>query len=323
MSRTTLCLMLVLSVALSSCLKDELPVPARERGAEQQVQVCMGAGYQDQLWVDLATGTVLSTNLKTAWDLAFESAPDGWRVFLNGSRLMTAWTVSATDMTVPQDTIGMGAGRRIDAPSGHQDSTAIGEWRIASPIHVIDLGFDALGLPLGMRKLRVVEVTASMYRIEVAQLNGTGLSTVIIPKDASRSHTSYSFAQGVVPIEPPKGTWDMVFTQYTHQFYEPFLPYIVTGVLTDMPTTRVARIPNATFSVVALSDTLIYPFSEQRDAIGYDWKEYSFDSGSYTVFPETVYIVQDAEGYFHKLQFIEFYGPQGQAGCPTMNVVPL
>jgi hypothetical protein len=36
-----------------------------------------------------------------------------------------------------------------------------------------------------------------------------------------------------------------------------------------------------------------------------------------------VYIVQDAEGLFYKLQFIDFYSESGQVGCPSFQVVAL
>lgn len=321
--RDRLLLMLALPVLLSACLKEELPVAARERGEGRSVQVCMGPGYNDQIWIDLGSGNTMATNPKTAWDLALESDPEGWRIYLNGSRLMSVWRSNATDMSALLDTSGMAIAKRIDAPSGHRDSTAIGDWRAADAIHVVDLGFNAFGASLGLRKLRLVEVDAAAYRFETANLDGSDMRTVTLPKDDSRSFTSYSFANGVVPIEPQQGAWDLVITQYTHQFYEPFLPYIVTGALVDLATTRVARIPSADIQQVTLQDTLQHPFSGRRDAIGYDWKDYSFDSGSYTVFPEIVYIVEDAEGFFYKLQFTEFYGPQGQVGCPTMNIFPL
>lgn len=283
----------------------------------------MGAGYQDQLWLDLASGTVVSTNPKTAWDLAFESAPDGWRVMLNGSRLMTAWNLGPVDITLATDTSGMGVARRIDAPSGDPDSTAFGDWRGTSNVYVIDLGYNALGQSMGLRKVRMTGSSSTNYTFDLAFLNGSDPQSITIPKDASRTFTSYSIANGVVPIEPPSGSWDLVFTQYTHQFYDPYLPYIVTGVLNDRSRTRVARIADADFANVALSDTLAHPFGDRRDVIGYDWKTYSFDEASYTVNSRIVFIVQDGEGYFHKLRFLDFYNEQGQVGCPLFETVPL
>ncbi|MEO8589736.1 MAG: HmuY family protein [Flavobacteriales bacterium] len=311
------------AVLLSACLKDELPVPVQPRGEGRSIQVCMGAGYQDQLWMDLRSGTVVSTNPKTAWDLAFESAADGWHVMLNGSRLMTAWNLGAVDITLPGDTNGMGAARRIDAPSGDPDSTAFGDWRGTNNVYLVDLGYDGLGQALGLRKVRMTGVTSSVFTFDVAQLNGSGLQSVTVSKDAMRTFTSYSFANGVVPIEPPAGTWDVVLTQYTHQFYVPYLPYIVTGVLVDRGHARIARIVNADFANVTLSDTLANPFSLRRDAIGYDWKTYSFETTAYTVDASIVYIVENAEGYFNKMRFLDYYGDQGEVGCPLFEVAPL
>ena len=321
--RTTWAIGLCCGVLFSACLKDELPAPIQPRGEGRSVQVCMGSGYQDQLWLDLGTATVVATNPKTAWDLAFESAADGWRVMLNGSRLMTAWNLGAVEIEQPSDTNGMGAARRIDAPSGDPDSTAFGDWRGASDVHVIDLGYNALGQSLGLRKVRMTSVSSTAFVFDIARMDGTDVQSITVPKDATRSFTYYNFASGVLPIEPVTGTWDLVFTQYTHQFYEPFLPYIVTGVLSDRGHVRIARIANADFVSISLADTLAHPFSARRDAVGYDWKAYSFVSSSYTVDASITYIVEDAEGYFHKVRFLDFYSDQGVVGCPLFEVVPL
>ena len=320
--RTDLLLGAVIIIGFSSCLKEELPVPTSVRGDTMTLQTCMGPGYQDQLWLDLRTGDVVSTNVKTAWDLAFESTTDGWRILLNGSKMMTAWNIGPVDITASHDTMGMAAGRRIDAPSGHRDSTAIGDWRGHDDVYIIDLGFDAIGVPQGLRKFRFHTVSATAFTFEVARLNGSQLVSVTVPKDPSRSFTSYRTGTGVVPIEPARDHWDVVVTQYTHQFYEPFQPYIVSGVL-SAPGVRVAEMNVPDFNAVSLADTLDHPFNAARDAIGYDWKTYIFESASYEIDPTRVYIVEDAEGYFFKLRFIDFYSEQGQVGCPRFEVVPL
>lgn len=315
--------LLLFTMLIASCMKEELPVPAHPRGDAREIQVCMGPGYQEQHWMDLGSGEIKASNLKTAWSLAFESRPDGWRVMLNGSLLMTAWNVGDVDMDAATDTVGMAAQRRIDAPSGHPDSTAFGDWRADPSVHIVDLGYDALGQHLGFRKVRMISVTNSTYTFRTALLDGSGEQVVTLNKDADRSNIYYSFATGQVDIEPAKGSWDLVITQYTHQFHEPFLPYIVVGALIDGTTTRAARITNADFRDVSLSDTLRFPLQRRRDVIGFDWKEYSFDTGTYLVDPSIVYIVQDHEGYFHKLHFLDFYGPSGQAGCPLFEVEQL
>lgn len=313
---------LMCALLVSGCLKDELAVPKAPRGAGTTLEACMGPAYQEQVWMDIGSGTVVATNTKTAWDLAFESAPDGWHVYLNGSRLMTAWNIGEAALDVASDTLGMAAGRRIDAPSGDADSTALGDWRTHSDVYLLDLGYTPLGQWMGVRKLRVESVSSTQYTITTALQNGSDVRTWNIQKDASKGFTCFRFDEGVVAIEPPAGTWDLVLTQYTHQFYEPYLPYIVTGALTPAGV-RVAEFDAMDPASVTLADTLMNPFSSKRDAIGYDWKVYSFEEASYTVDADRVYIIQDRAGYFYKLRFLDFYSEQGTVGCPRFEVTPL
>ncbi|MBL7964338.1 MAG: hypothetical protein JNM31_10910 [Flavobacteriales bacterium] len=309
------------TVLFSACMKDELPVPAQPRGGAEQLQACLGPGYAEQVWIDLGERRVVATNPRHAWDLAFESAPQGWRIWLNGSKLMTVWNAGEQVLEAPTDTTGMGPQRRIDAPSGHPDSTAFGDWQGRSDLYVVDLGFNTLGQPLGLRKVKV-DWSGGSYRLRSALLDGSNVQEHLVTKDALRHHTSFSFANGVVDVEPPAGSWDIALTSYTHQFYEPYMPYLVTGALIA-PDVRVARIAGKDPSSITLADTIAYPYSDHRNTIGYDWKEYSFDLGSYTVDPRLGFIVQDGGGYFHRLRFTDFYGSTGQVGCPAFEVVEL
>lgn len=314
--------LVLLSTAFTGCLKEELPVPARQEPGTGAVpvigQVCMGFLYGDQNWMDLETATVLSTNSILAWDLAFESAAEGWHVRLNGARVMRAWDIGAVDIEQPADTNGFGAGMRIDATSGNPDSTAIGDWRGSDHVYLVDKGINALGARQGFVKIRFLGVDATSYTLQVAALNGSGLRTITVPKDHTRHNTHLHIANGVVDIEPPKGTWDVVLTQYTHQYYEPMMQYVVRGML-SAPGVRVSRMRPAPASVT-LNDTLTTPFNTALDAIGFDWKSYDIDAGLYHVYPNLVHIVQSASGRFVRLRFLDYYGPSGAAGCPQFEV---
>lgn len=310
------------TVLLTGCMKEELPAPRSPRGDARSTQLCMGAGYTQQLWFDLASGTVMSQNSRTEWDLAFESAPDGWRVLLNGSRLMTVWPLGPVDITLPHDTTGLSTMRRVDAASAVDDSLAVGDWRGTGNVFIVDLGLGNDGTFLGLRKLRLGSVDATSYQFEWAMLDGSGLTSTTIAKDPARAFTSWSFVQGVVPIEPPAGTWDLCFTQYTHQFESYDLDYLVNGVLSAR-TTHVSRITGKAFADVTAADTLVFPMSSLRNAIGYDWKVYSFETSTYSIVPGLCFVVRDAEGYLYKMRFLDFYGSQGQTGCPLFETVPL
>ena len=62
-----------------------------------------------------------------------------------------------------------------------------------------------------------------------------------------------------------------------------------------------------------------YSFSNNINTIGYDWKEYSFSSGSYTIFTDKNYIIKSTEGKYFKFHFIDFYDALGTKGTPIFE----
>jgi len=307
---------------LAGCLKDELPVAARPMGTAVAGQACMGTDYGDQVWYDIGNNAIVAVNSKMDWDLAFECGAEGWHVRLNTSRFMRAVPTAQTDMAQALDTTGFAPLWRIDHNAGSADSTAIGDWRTDEPVYAIELGYNLIGLNMGVRKLRMTSVDAGGYTFELAQLNGSGAQTFSITKDPMGGYVHFNIGSGTsVPIAPPRGAYDLVFTQYTYQFYEPYTAYLVTGALGAFSGARVAPLVAADFQGVVLADTLMQPFIAADDAIGYDWKVYDFDLGIYTVDPQRVFIVQDSEGLFFKLRFTDFYNDAGDRGCPTFESV--
>jgi len=312
------------SALLSSCLKDELPVIPVERGDVVEVQFTMGNGYNEQLWFDLGTNSVVAQNSKTAWDLAFECGAAGWQVRVNPARFMRANRTSTTDITLATDTNGFGVQWEYDHSEGMVDSLAFGDWRMNDEVYVLDLGLDAEGTLLGIRRVRVLESTTTQYTFEVAAMNGSNVQQFTVQKDPSRTYVHFSILNGQqVLIAPPHGAYDLVFSQYTYQFYDPYLAYLVTGAVSGFSGCRVSEFFTNDFASVSLADTMANPFNTNEDVIGYDWKEYDFDTGIYAIFPDHVFIVQDVEGYFYKLHFTDWYNAAGQRGNPRFEVVGL
>lgn len=312
-----------LALLWTGCLKDEIPVPAPPPGTATQGQACIGVDYSGQVWYDISSNTVVRSNSKMDWDLAFEGGADGWHVRLNGARFMRAVEKADGDISQPVDTNGFAPLWRVDHNSGSLDSTAIRDWRDGLPVYAIDLGYNTLGLRMGVRQLRILSVDATGYTFQVAGMNGTGLQEYTVAKDPQRSWTHFRISSGqAVTISPPQGAYDLVFTQYTHQFYDPHIAYLVTGAVNGYSGCRVARV-TGDFAAVTLADTLMHPFSSAEDGVGYEWKEYDFDTDLYVLYPDRIFIVQDAEGAYHKLHFTGFYNENGERGCPKFEVQPL
>lgn len=317
--------MVVAALAFTGCMKDEIPVPKQPRGNAEEGIAHIGTDYSMQVWYNLSTNSVVSTNSKMDWDLTFECAADGWQVRLNMARNMRAHPSGQTDITQNTDTTGYASTWKIDLPDGRPDSTALGDWRWEHPIFILDMGTNAAGLPVGVRKLQILDVSTSSFQFRTSALDGSNIQEFNVQKDPSRSYTYFSFTTGSsVTIAPPLGSYDMVFTHYTMQFYspDPYLAYLVTGAVNGFSGVRTAQIMG-NFGNITLDDTLNHPFSTDEDAIGYDWKDYSFDTGTYEVYSNQVYIIKDSEGYFFKLHFIDFYDEQGQRGSPKFEVMPL
>jgi hypothetical protein len=117
-----------------------------------------------------------------------------------------------------------------------------------------------------------------------------------------------------------KEEWDIQFTQYTHIFEgNPPTPYLVSGALSNRYMVDVAEVFDKDFSEITLEDATIYPFSKDINTIGYDWKEYSFNSGGYSIFSDKNYLIKTAEGKYYKFHFIDFYDASGNKGTPTFE----
>jgi hypothetical protein len=305
-----------------ACKKEELPVKPHEPGEVVKEQLDMKADYRYQLFFDLKEHEVVGRNLKTEWDLGFESGPNGWHVILNSSRGGGAAATGTEDLKAVNDTSGVEW--EHDHPDGDLDSTAIGDHRGKQEVYIIDRGYDPQGDHTGFRKLVIEEVTKDSYTIRFAHLDGTGDTTMKVEKDPKVNFTAFSFDRKErVPVRPAKGSWDLLFTQYTHIFYDPYNPYSVTGVLLNRNEVEVAIDSSTEFKEIRYEDVEGYSFTERRDGIGYDWKTYDFNSGNYRVHTDINYIVRSTEGRYFKLRFLDFYDGSGNKGHPSFELKEL
>ncbi len=312
-----------LIVLLASCERDEIPIAPHDPGDVLTASVAMESDYKWQIYFDLATNSVVGENLKVKWDLGFETSVDGYHVVLNTAKLMYAYPTGKTDFVAVADTNGITENHIWDEASGNLDSTAIGDWRNKGEVYIIDRGYNPLGQHRGYRKMIFQSVDESSYTVRFAKLDGTLDTTLTIPKDGAYNFSFLTFDNGgeILEIEPPKNTWDIVFTQYTHIFYdeEPIIPYLVTGCLINRHNTKAILDGSIAFEDITFEYAQGKMLSSNINSIGYDWKFYDFDTGSYLVFPEMNYIIQDSDGYYYKLHFVDFYDTQGQKGSPKFE----
>ncbi len=331
MIRTTRILtLLVLVLALNSCFKKDEIVPSHPRGQVKTDTIAMTDNYRYQVYFDLASGKAISTNLKTESDLGFECSSKGWKIILNTSDFMKVVDLGVIPFGQSHDTTGLKW--KFDKSDGNTDSLAFGQWYnilkgdtvSANHVYAIDRGMDQNGNPLGLYQLVFDSLKHGTYYFRFAGLSGLEIHSGAVTKDSSVNFLWYSFSSGgaVKNLEPPKDSYDLLFTQYTTLLYTDLgeaYPYLVTGVLLNRNGIEAIKDSVLDFNAVALENVNTITLSSALDVIGYDWKKFDFTAGSYTVRTGIFYVIRDKSGYLYKLRFIGFYNEKGEKGYPVIE----
>lgn len=303
----------LLLIVLFSCEKKEKPVPKHESGDVTTTSITLGETYTQQVYFDLLEDKIVAQNEKQNWDLAFESYGTGEHILLNGSKAMAVITYENTPFDQVEFT--NQTAWEYDAPSGDLDSTAIGAWQ--NKTYLVHAGYDDLANVIAYYRFEIKSTSAQTYEITYQLLPNGAIERQTVTLDQDYNFVQFSFAKGQVQNEPKRDEFDLLFTQYTHVFPDK-TPYTVTGVLTNT-NVEVTAVDDQTFESITAEHTVAMQFEEAKNIIGYEWKEFSFDTGAYTVFPEKVFVIKTADGRLYKFHFIDFYDGQGVKGTPTFE----
>ena len=318
MLRLLLSLIIIsMTMLVSSCFKeDELIIP-HVPGNYITDTVALMDNYQNQVYYNLYDSSVVSSNIRSIWDLGFEGSPEGWRVILNTSCFMKSAYLSEQVFGAPSDTAG--AIWLFNPSDGSADSLAIGKWFTVqgddtlgtNRVLVIDRGVDAIGISRGFRQLVIDSLSNGIYYFRIAAFDGTNQQSYSVSKKRDVNHVLFSISNpSEVVSEPARLNWDLLFTQYTTLLFtdvgDPY-PYLVTGVLLN-PTLVLVAVDSITpFENITFETSQSMNFTKDADGIGYLWKLYDFDGGSYTVNSKIIYVIRDTKGFLYKLRFKDFY----------------
>ena len=303
---------------LTSCLKEELPVPVHNQGDLIINQVELGTTYGLQIYYDMASNSIVKSNQKTAWDLSFECAAGAWHVLLNSSLASAVADMGAVEfssITNTEDVVW-----DWDLQTGLLDSSAIGDYRTLNHVYLIDRGYNELGEQLGFKKIMLEFNEDESYFMRSANLDGTEDETIIVLKDPNINFQAYSFNNNTtVDIEPNKADWDLLFSQYTHVFQNPTLPYLVTGVLLNRFNTSCVLEEAIPFDGIVYESIDSFNFSTDLNTIGYNWKSYSFDVSQFTIVENMSYVLKTNNSAYFKLRFVDYYNDLGEKGAPKFE----
>ena len=305
----------IILTLILACDLGEIPVDPRPSGLLTTATIEMMENYQMQVYFDLYNNDLISENLRTDWDLAFESNSDGWRININSSKFMQVWEVDNQSYSSTLDI--SKAVWRWDHQSGNPDSTAIGDHRKKESFYVIDRGYDNNNSQIGYKKLNIESVNSESYTIRLANMDN-GIDTIIeIPKNLGSDKIYFSFNDYLTKEIKPNH-WDLLFTTYTHLFSSDF-PYLVSGVLTNTSHVKVVKDTTYYFDDISFDDITNFNFSSEQNIIGYDWKSYDLNTGVFTINSSINYIIETNSQKYFKLRFLDFYNENGTKGYPKFE----
>lgn len=312
----------------SSCEKAESPIALPPPNGSQMAMVTMGIDYETQIYFDFGTNSIVKTLPYNVWDLAFETGKDGRHVFMNGAKNVFIYNTHETDPSKITEGYQYGikdSSYSFDAACGLPDSTGVGEWCTAGKETKNEVYLVNIKSEKTYKKFVLKSVNENSYTLAYGNLADIELKTITIPKDDQYNYTFFSFSNGgeIVSSEPPKATWDIVFTYYRHYFYEQEMPYLVSGALLN-PYKTSAFLDTTTGYVNVDGNTMANrTFSNHRDMIGYTWKDVQIDiqtnTAVYTVRPDKVYVIKNRNDEYWKLHFIGFYDNNGVKGSPSFE----
>lgn len=297
--------------------------------AQNYIQVAVGAGYAQQAYYNLSDNAVTQI-ANESWDVAFTTFG-----FADVGISINESTTSVTGMPAPElllylaptndflDTIHVDSltNRLYNDESSWENGALNG---VATPSDPFDFGWGSYninnhtlnGTRVFVIKLRnesykkfmIESFAGGAYNLKYANLDGSDEQHASIAKtDFSNSPLAlFSFETGATL--PATGAWDLVFCRYTTPLDDGtgnILEYPVTGVL-SAPGIEVAKAINIDPATVEYS-AYVDSFKPELDAIGYDWKSFSFTSG-WVIPNDLVYFVKAQDNVIWKLVFIDFEG---------------
>ncbi len=307
-----------LLVLLQGCIREEDPVLPHLAGDVVSRSIVMSSDYRSQVFYNLEKDSLISRNLKTDWDVAFDVLDtEGGKIHLNQAKYMFAWRTDKLEVEQLRDTVGFFRNQRWDA-ANNPDTMGIGISKGLANAFWIDRGLNQFGDPLDFIRFKIVSVTREKYVFKIFRQGATSAEQYEIQRDTNYNRVYFSFdTNKAIKVEPKKSEWDLEFTQYMHTFRDPYTPYLVVGVLLNPVSTQGAVDSTSAFEKIDRTVAQNFKLTNQPDVIGYSWK--IFTGNIFKVQLKYNYIIQNQKNQFFKMRFVDFYDSRGTKGTPKFE----
>lgn len=292
--------------------------------------VSTGAGNSQMVFYKLSDGTK-TTSSNTDWHLAitvratqFPNAPlGGTTIRINEANGVKAIYVPNADAAAfnTVDTTGWQSWRKL-----HDSDTAIDEGALNSNrgSNIFDFGWGTynsgthnvtgdslylIQLPNGeLKKFLVVDLDKdTAFNLKYSNIDNSDLQTLNISK---KNYQGKQFVylnlltNTVHDKEPLASAWDLQFLKYAANDVLPDTAYPVAGVWAN----KNAKVAEARNANVLNNNYQSYTFSDNLNAIGWDWKSFNNQTFQYEIEDSLAYFVQTQGGAVYKVIFTGYSG---------------
>lgn len=249
-----------------------------------------------------------------AWNVVAGNRNGNFFIELNSALLMQFALTDYTDVNTPVSIQELDF--LADLPQWQTDTLNFKQACLSEKLIILHLGFTLDGQPKGYAKL---QCSSGLNQVQffLYSMQGTPLDSFLIRTSDMPAYYAFDTKQFIE--YPNLSEFDLIFTRYTHVFPDPYMPYMVTGVLSANPLLRLAVDTTHDFQAISLQDTVSYKWTNTRDGIGYDWKKYSFTAQTFEILNKRNYIIRTPEGWYYKLRFLDFYDSAGNKGYITFE----
>lgn len=314
-------LLTFLLISFCSCLKKEGPWPLPDPGQASVDEVDIGNDYATQIYYSFNNG-IVKTNRYDLWDIAFDINNNNPELWMNGGKNLLIWPTGQSDFSFSLPSNANQKTWIYDQSSMKPGESGLGT--LSPTNHLQELLFVRIGLQY--YKLKILEVTNTHYVIQAGSKEDQVGTIYNIEKNDRYNFAYFSFQNGIVQPEPDKEEWDMLFTRY-RTIFEGLntdgsdLPYLVNGILINTYNTLGASDSTREFEFnqFHLADAESFTLSNERNAIGYNWKSVNINTGEYTILPKRMLLLQDQHQQLWKFHFVSFYDENGQRGKPKFE----
>lgn len=296
--------------------------------AQDFQQISAGASYATQSFYDLDTKTsvdiassdwdiILTTfglqdagiHINEATNISFGAPAPSVELYLAESAYENITAFDTTLQRLHNDESSWAYGAfNVDRAAGDQLDYGWGRYNPMTRQVVGDEAF-VIKLRSGeFKKVMIESLDATVYNIKYANLDGSDEQTAQVDKgNHSGGFAFFSFETGST-LDVDVSGFDLLMTRYTTPLVEPesgdTLQYTVTGILSGLGVEAAEVTGENPVDVVPTNDL---EFSSQLDIVGFDWKQFSFQSG--WALPEDVtYFIRSNQGQLFKLVFVDFEG---------------